>query len=100
MNAYLPALIAQHFRDSRIAVFSSGNVYPLMPLASGGATEETAPAPVGEYAQSVLGARTDVRAFFPAVMKLRLRCCASITPLTFATASCLISPEKSSKGEA
>ena len=54
MNAYLPALIAQRFRQSRIAVFSSGNVYPLVPVESGGATEETAPAPLGEYAQSVL----------------------------------------------
>ena len=55
MNAYVPALVAQRFRHARIAVFSSGNVYPLAPVLSGGATEETAPAPVGEYAQSVLG---------------------------------------------
>ena len=55
MNAYVPALVAERYRDARIAVFSSGNVYPLMPLASGGATEATEPAPVGEYAQSVLG---------------------------------------------
>lgn len=54
MNAYLPALVAERYRYSRIAVFSSGNVYPLVPLESGGATEETAPAPAGEYAQSVL----------------------------------------------
>ncbi len=54
MNAYLPALIADRFRHSRIVVFSSGNVYPLVPVDSGGATEATAPLPVGEYAQSVL----------------------------------------------
>jgi len=54
MNAYLPALIAERFRHSRIVAFSSGNVYPLVPLDSGGATEKTAPAPIGEYAQSVL----------------------------------------------
>jgi nucleoside-diphosphate-sugar epimerase len=54
-NTYLPALVAQRYRDSRIAAFSSGNVYPLVSVLSGGATEETAPAPVGEYAQSVLG---------------------------------------------
>ena len=34
--------------------FSSGNVYPLVPIGSGGATEDTPPQPVGEYAQSVL----------------------------------------------
>jgi nucleoside-diphosphate-sugar epimerase len=55
MNAYLPALIAERYRHSRIVAFSSGNVYPLVPVDSGGATEETPPAPLGEYAQSVLG---------------------------------------------
>ena len=54
MNAYLPALVAERYPHSRIVAFSSGNVYPLVPLDSGGATEETTPAPVGEYAQSVL----------------------------------------------
>ena len=32
-----------------------GNVYPLVPVASGGATESTPADPVGEYAQSALG---------------------------------------------
>jgi len=54
MNAYLPARVAERYRHSRIVAFSSGNVYPLMPVVSGGATEQTAPEPVGEYAQSVL----------------------------------------------
>jgi nucleoside-diphosphate-sugar epimerase len=54
MNAYLPALISERYRHSRIVAFSSGNVYPLVPVDSGGATEDTPPAPVGEYAQSVL----------------------------------------------
>jgi uncharacterized protein YbjT (DUF2867 family) len=48
-------MVAQRFRHSRIVVFTSGNVYPLTPVVLGGATEATAPAPVGEYAQSVLG---------------------------------------------
>jgi nucleoside-diphosphate-sugar epimerase len=55
MNVYLPGLVAERFRASRIVAFSSGNVYPLMPVARGGATESTPPDPVGEYAQSVLG---------------------------------------------
>ncbi len=54
MNAYLPALVAERYRHSRIVAFSSGNVYPLVPILSGGATDETAPEPLGEYAQSVL----------------------------------------------
>ncbi len=55
MNVYLPGMVAERFRNARIVAFSSGNIYPLMPLARGGATETTAPDPVGEYAQSVLG---------------------------------------------
>ena len=54
MNAYVPALVAERFRDSRIVVFSTGNVYPFVPVESGGAREDTQPEPVGEYAQSCL----------------------------------------------
>lgn len=55
MNTYLPGRVAERYRSSHIVAFSTGNVYPLMPLASGGASEATIPAPVGEYAQSALG---------------------------------------------
>lgn len=54
-NVLLPGLVARRYRDSRIAAFSSGNVYPLLPLSSGGADETVPPGPVGEYAQSCLG---------------------------------------------
>ncbi|HLR33393.1 MAG TPA: hypothetical protein VK074_12955, partial [Fodinibius sp.] len=55
MNAYLPGRVAEKFKDSRIVAFSSGNIYPYVDYGSGGATERTAPGPVGEYAQSCLG---------------------------------------------
>jgi len=55
MNVIAPAHAAEHFRNSRIVAFSTGNVYPLTPVAHGGATEERATDPVGEYAQSCLG---------------------------------------------
>jgi dTDP-4-dehydrorhamnose reductase len=55
MNTYLPGRVAEKYKRSRIVVFSTGNVYPLMPVISGGATEEQLPEPVGEYAQSCLG---------------------------------------------
>ena len=55
MNSYLPGRVAEKFKNSRIVVFSTGNVYPLMPASSGGATEKEPPAPIGEYAQSCLG---------------------------------------------
>lgn len=55
LNSFVPALVARHYKDSKIVVFSTGNVYPLVDIDSGGATEETCPEPVGEYAQSCLG---------------------------------------------
>lgn len=55
MNAYLPGMVAQHFAGSRIAALSTGNVYPLVPVASGGSRETDPVEPVGEYAQSCLG---------------------------------------------
>jgi nucleoside-diphosphate-sugar epimerase len=55
MNTYLPGLVAERYRSSRIVAFSTGNVYPLRTLAEGGATETTPVGPLGEYAQSALG---------------------------------------------
>ncbi len=51
-NTLAPAFVAERFNGSRMVAVSSGNVYP---LAVSACTEETPPAPVGEYAQSVLG---------------------------------------------
>lgn len=55
MNCYAPALVCRRFRTSRIVAFSSGNVYPLVPLDSGGSQETDEAGPVGEYAMTVLG---------------------------------------------
>ena len=55
MNTFLPGLVAQRYRSSRIVAFSTGNVYPLTPVAHGGPTETSPTGPVGEYAQSCLG---------------------------------------------
>lgn len=54
MNAYMPALVAKHYRRARIAVFSTGNVYPFSDTSTAGPTEQTDPDPVGEYAWSCL----------------------------------------------
>lgn len=40
---------------ARVVAFSTGCVYPIVDVASGGATEQTPPAPIGEYAMSCLG---------------------------------------------
>jgi nucleoside-diphosphate-sugar epimerase len=55
MNTYLPGLVAERYRASRIVAFSTGNVYPLRHATQGGAVESTPAAPEGEYAQSALG---------------------------------------------
>lgn len=54
MNSVLPAFVADKFKKSNIVVFSSGNIYPIVPLSSGGCTEEDRPLPNGEYAMSCL----------------------------------------------
>ena len=55
MNTHLPAIVCRKFARSRIVAFSTGNVYGLVPAASGGSLETDSPAPVGEYAMSCLG---------------------------------------------
>jgi nucleoside-diphosphate-sugar epimerase len=55
MNTLVPALVAEHFRGSRIVAFSTGNVYPFVSPEQGGCVESDATAPLGEYAQSCLG---------------------------------------------
>lgn len=55
MNTYLPGRVAEHFKGANIVAFSTGNVYPLVPLSQGGCDELHEVAPVGEYGQSSLG---------------------------------------------
>ena len=54
INAYIPAIVTQKFKKSRIVLFSSGNVYPLTPVKFGGSKEYDPTGPIGEYAQSAL----------------------------------------------
>ena len=55
MNAHVPALVAQAFAGSRIVAFSTGCVYPFVPVNGKGANEALPPDPPGEYAQSCVG---------------------------------------------
>jgi nucleoside-diphosphate-sugar epimerase len=56
MNVHVPAIVAEVFKGSRIVAFSTGCVYPFVPVESGGATEEMPAAPPpGDYAYSCLG---------------------------------------------
>src|SRR5580704_3222911 len=44
MNAHVPTIVAELFRAARIVAFSTGNVYPMVDVLHGGATEHTPPA--------------------------------------------------------
>jgi nucleoside-diphosphate-sugar epimerase len=56
MNVQVPAMVAEVFRQSRIVAFSTGNVYPFVPVDSFGADEDTPPVPPsGDYANSCVG---------------------------------------------
>jgi hypothetical protein len=54
-NVVVPALVAEHFRGSRIVVFSTGCVYPFVPTSGPGANEATPVAFLGEYASTCVG---------------------------------------------
>lgn len=54
-NVYLPGMVCEKYRDSRIVAYSTGNVYPLTPVGGGGSVETDPPGPIGEYAMSALG---------------------------------------------
>ncbi len=54
MNAWMPALCAQRYPEARTVVFSTGCVYPNVPVGSCGSREEDALEPLGEYANSCI----------------------------------------------
>jgi nucleoside-diphosphate-sugar epimerase len=55
MNCYLPGMVCERFCHSRIAAFSTGNVYGLVRVSSGGSRETDPLQPVGDYARSCVG---------------------------------------------
>ncbi len=55
MNTLVPAHAAERYASARIVAFSTGNVYPLVPVSSGGARETDTLGPIGEYAASCVG---------------------------------------------
>jgi len=52
VNTLIPAYAAARYAGSRLVALSSGNVYPLVPIHSGGADETQALTPLGEYANA------------------------------------------------
>ena len=60
MNVHVPALIAEHFRSSRIVAFSTGCVYPFVASDSGGATEDDAAHRTGRICTNLRRPRANV----------------------------------------
>ena len=54
MNVTVARIAARRYRSARIVAFSTGCVYPFVPVEGAGASEATPPAPVGDYAVSCL----------------------------------------------
>jgi uncharacterized protein YbjT (DUF2867 family) len=48
-NTLPPAHVAERYPRSRLVALSTGNVYPVVPVASGGALEDHPLTPLGEY---------------------------------------------------
>lgn len=52
LNALVPERVCARWPAARIAALSTGNVYPLTPVARGGSVEEDPLTPLGEYANA------------------------------------------------
>ena len=52
MNAVVPTIVGERFRNTRIVAFSTLCVYPFAEVSGPGSTEDDSPTPVGEYANS------------------------------------------------
>lgn len=54
-NVMIPHNVGDIFRDANIAVYSTGCVYPVVDVATGGSVETDRLDPIGEYASSCVG---------------------------------------------
>ena len=54
VSTLVPANVAERYASARLVALSTGNVYPHVPVDSGGATESHALTPRGEYANAAV----------------------------------------------
>ena len=80
MNCYAPSLVARKYRDSRIAAFSTGNVYGMVPADGSGSVETDSLHPDGEYAITTMG-RERIFEYFSETLSLPV----AIIRLNYAT---------------
>jgi hypothetical protein len=71
MNSFLPGMVCQRYRHSRIVAFSTGNVYGLSPVHLGGSVESDPLNPRGDYSMSCVG-RERIFAHFSQVFGIPL----------------------------
>src|SRR5581483_2711574 len=69
MNSHVPSIVCRRYARSRIAAFSTGNVYGMSPVKLGGACEGDVLQPTGEYSQSCLG-RERMYEYFSRTLKV------------------------------
>lgn len=74
MNAAVPVHAVERYATARIVAFSTGNVYPLVPVAGGGSRETDSLGPIGEYAASCV-ARERLFQFFSDRNNTRVAIC-------------------------
>jgi nucleoside-diphosphate-sugar epimerase len=63
VNTLVPAQVSERYSGARIVALSTGNVYPQVPIDSGGATESNPLTPLGEYSNAAV-ARERMFEFF------------------------------------
>lgn len=63
INTLVPAYVAERFHRARLVVLSTGNVYPLVSVSTGGSVETDPLTPLGEYANAAI-ARERIFEFF------------------------------------
>ena len=54
VNTLVPVHVAERYSSARIVALSTGNVYPHVPINSGGATESHPLSPLGDYASAAV----------------------------------------------
>ena len=82
VNTLAPAIAARRYGRSKFVLFSTGCVYPLLPVAGPGADESTPLTPLGEYANSCV-ARERVVAYEASrsgMPLLHFRLCYAVEP--------------------
>ena len=82
VNTLAPAIAARRYRGSRFVLFSTGCVYPLVPVTGPGADESTPLTPLGEYANACVARERVVayEALAAGMPLLQFRLCYAVEP--------------------